>query len=432
MEVVAYYQLNGGPVQVSQVQQDLDEFGIEVPVGTSGLLQAQVFGYNNNVLCSLASGSGSVQMPGEYRQNLSIPLQGTSSKCTAATEPAAFPMQHMAVWAASANDVWLVGDGGKILRWNGTDYTTVPLPATFQQSPPTWNAIIGQSTNGADDVWIAGTSNSVVHYSNQTLTAISVVNSSNGGTPTPTDWQGLGYGDPVTQDVWFAGTSGVFGFTNSTKSQVANLQFVGTMYSNGSYTTPVAITADLNAVSCFYGSLTYYPCFFVGAAGTILQYYPFTVGTTETTALIYASPNTNDYTGVFVGADIQAGQLDVRIVGKAGTVLRSTATISPPTDPDFTAATADYSMYLPQGTKVDFGALGGTGLNDIWIAGQNGVLLQWQDTADPPPSSPFVQSMTGISAEQTSLSSIGPGNGVFTAGGGPTLLYSGKLFTPMP
>ncbi len=51
------------------------------------------------------------------------------------------------VWAANSSDAWAVGQGGTILRWSGSSWTSIPGFTTD------FNAVWGSSAN---DVWIAG------------------------------------------------------------------------------------------------------------------------------------------------------------------------------------------------------------------------------------------------------------------------------------
>lgn len=53
-----------------------------------------------------------------------------------------------ALWGASDNDVWVVGDGGLILRWNGIDVTRVDSP-TYADLSDVWGS-------GPGDVWATG------------------------------------------------------------------------------------------------------------------------------------------------------------------------------------------------------------------------------------------------------------------------------------
>lgn len=60
------------------------------------------------------------------------------------------------VWAASAGDVWAVGDSGTVLHFDGVTWTAVPSPTTAQLT-----AVHGSA---ADDVWAVGTGGTLLRY----------------------------------------------------------------------------------------------------------------------------------------------------------------------------------------------------------------------------------------------------------------------------
>jgi len=62
------------------------------------------------------------------------------------------------VWAAGPDDVWLVGDGGRIRRWTGGPQASHDLPG------PAWRAIWGAAP---DDVWVVGDGGRVARWDGQ-------------------------------------------------------------------------------------------------------------------------------------------------------------------------------------------------------------------------------------------------------------------------
>ncbi len=61
-----------------------------------------------------------------------------------------------AVWGSSPNDVWVAGEGGVLLHWDGLAFTRVPLETTR-----TLGAIHGFA---ADDVWVVGSRGQAFHW----------------------------------------------------------------------------------------------------------------------------------------------------------------------------------------------------------------------------------------------------------------------------
>jgi hypothetical protein len=219
------------------------------------------------------------------------------------------------------------------------------------------------------------------------------------------------------------------GATEFQKAQFTCARAVGDM--DGS------VDEDLNAVGCFV-TATDYRCYFVGKMGRIARYYPLchqyigTLCTQFTTCYKHPSPTTNELTGVWAAVNPPADRLEVRIVGKGGYALRGVQALSFGFDPNFQTVGQDYSQFLPEVAGADLNALGGTGLDDLFLAGQRGILIQWQDTNHPPMANqvPFVKRPLGTTGTLNSLISIR--NGVFASGPNRTLVYSGPLFMPTP
>lgn len=67
------------------------------------------------------------------------------------------------VWGSGPSDVWMVGDGGTILRSDGSEdnLTIVPSPTTFRLTQ------VGGT--GKNDVWIVGDGGTVLHYDGSSL-----------------------------------------------------------------------------------------------------------------------------------------------------------------------------------------------------------------------------------------------------------------------
>jgi hypothetical protein len=59
-------------------------------------------------------------------------------------------------WGASAEDVWSVGEGGRVLRWNGT--------ASIAVDSGTAQDLTGVYGVSASDVWVVGDAGTIVHF----------------------------------------------------------------------------------------------------------------------------------------------------------------------------------------------------------------------------------------------------------------------------
>lgn len=425
----AYYKLTEPTYRSAGVRGNLDRFGIEAQLGTMGDLDVQVFSYANDVPCSLGSGAGKVRLPGEFRQNLDIDLSTTVSTCSGGQEPADFPSKNMAVWAKAANDIWFAGDGGKILRWNGERYITVPLPASLQSLPPDWTSIVG-TTRG--EVLIAGNKGFVVRWRSDSTALESVAVTPINTALTGLDWRAASTADPVTGDVWLMGTKGNVGLYTPAAGSVS--AYALNCYSLTQPTMP--FTRDLNAVSCVATTRStgpYFDCWFTANQGTLVRLVD--LGKTPNCFLYQITPAvTANLNGVWVGANSKDNRLDVRIVGSGTTILRGTA----PLDAMIPApATFDsYKSYLPNGFSSDFLAIGSapdaTGINStaqVWVTGTNGTVLRWDDTPQTPGSAiPFTLVNTRLTNTIERLSAFG--SSVVASGPGHLVFYAGPLFVP--
>lgn len=64
------------------------------------------------------------------------------------------------VWGSSANDVWAVGRGGFVVHWDGTKWTQV--------SVDTSNELFAVRARSSTDVWVAGAYGLVLHWNGTT------------------------------------------------------------------------------------------------------------------------------------------------------------------------------------------------------------------------------------------------------------------------
>jgi photosystem II stability/assembly factor-like uncharacterized protein len=109
--------------------------------------------------------------------------------CTVSPSPVASQVDGSAMYGFAANDIWAVSDGGLILHYDGTSWTTQNV-GTFDL-----NAIWGGAPN---DIWITGDGGTLLHYDGTSWTKV------------PTNTQlSLGWvWGSSTDDVWIVGDQG--------------------------------------------------------------------------------------------------------------------------------------------------------------------------------------------------------------------------------
>ena len=87
-------------------------------------------------------------------------VHGNGMTWTATVLPAAGGKTLRAIWGSTSTSLWLVGDGGTILQWNGVAAT--PVPSGISES---LRAIWGASDR---DIWAVGDSGRILHYDGST------------------------------------------------------------------------------------------------------------------------------------------------------------------------------------------------------------------------------------------------------------------------
>lgn len=69
-----------------------------------------------------------------------------------------------AVWASSARDVWMVG-AGRVARWDGSAWRHMPTPANTSGFSAVWGT-------GPDNVWVAGAQGTLLRWNGQAWTRL--------------------------------------------------------------------------------------------------------------------------------------------------------------------------------------------------------------------------------------------------------------------
>jgi hypothetical protein len=116
--------------------------------------------------------------------------------CTETAPVTGTPLLH-AVWAASANDVFAVGDDGTIIHRNSAGTWSVMTSGTTNDLRGVWGS-------SASDVWAGGISGTILHYNGTAWSSVS-------GATTDVDavW------GTASTNMWFAGQGTVLHWTGS-------------------------------------------------------------------------------------------------------------------------------------------------------------------------------------------------------------------------
>lgn len=166
--------VRGRDFRVSQADVESGKpVGIYVPADRTGQLFVEAR-FHDESACRHGRGETRVDIDGKsdtYTASITAaPYARPLCSCT----PDGFCWQNpipqgsnlWAVWGSGATDVWAVGDGGTILRSDGSEgnLTILPSPTTFRLSQ-----IAG---TGKDDVWIVGDGGTVLRYDGTSLKRI--------------------------------------------------------------------------------------------------------------------------------------------------------------------------------------------------------------------------------------------------------------------
>jgi hypothetical protein len=254
-------------------------------------------------------------------------------------------LNRNAVWSSSASDVWVVGDATR--HFDGTTWSDITLPPTA-----TLRAVFGL---GANNIYAAGDSGSIVHFDGSTWTKVS-------GIPTTT-WN--------LYAIWASGPSDVYAI-----GYLGNLS-----HWDGSTWTSAWSGATTNHVYGLYGfSAT--DIWGVAQNGTIIH--------KDSSGWTHTTHGTYDLLAVW---GIAAN--DVWAVGKFGSTYHWNGTAWSVVA---TPATSDYA---------DLSAIRGRASNDVWAAGSNGALYHWDGSTWSRALSGSSARINGMTIAGTSLYAVG-------------------------
>jgi len=230
-----------------------------------------------------------------------------------------------AVWGAAANDVWVAGDAGTLLRWNGSAWSSVPSGTQSDL-----RALTGSS---ARDVWAAGLDGTLLHFDGSTWTATRPDGSPWSPTAGPNQRPIYSLFSAQPNQVWVGG-SGIHHFDGSKWTEP---------HHHGSHLPVMAIWS-------------------AGAASTWAAGLQGTVYQVEGQHLARAGADVGpNWFGIW-----GSSPSDVWLVGSNGSTLHVTSAARVP---------------VPSGTTNDLHAVRGFAANDVWAVGDEGTLLHWQGSA---------------------------------------------------
>ena len=298
----------------------------DFPVGTQVTLHAMMDARSLGVSWSGAcTGSDSCMLTADAQKSVTarFPARVCSpdSWCWYAPLPQGNAMA--AIWGSAANDVWIAGGGGTILRFDGTSWQAV-----LSNSGQDLSAVRGTS---ASDVWAVGKMGTLLHW--------------NG-----TGWSLSGQSGVVTSN----NLNGVFGNRENDYFAVGQS---GTIlhYDGTSWSKTQSGTATLSAVFAFAAN----DAWAVGAGGVILHFD----GTNW-----QASPQSGGVTTQALSAIWGSAANDVYAAGAKNTLLHYDG--------------ASWSLVSLTTPMSDFATLWGSSASDVWVGGASaGAVLHFDGTS---------------------------------------------------
>ena len=262
------------------------------------------------------------------------------------------------VWGSGPSDVWVDGEGGIVLHWNGTTWTAVPSGTTEFLSVP-WGT-------GPDDVWVVGSAGTIIHWNGSAWSA------SASGTTDPL----FGVWGSRADDVWAVGERGtILHWDGSIWSPVAS----GTSYRlwrvwgtgpNDVWAPGISATTGTGVIVHWNGSIwspvsAVVPDSAIGVHGTGpndvwvvgagiahwngSQWNAVPSGTEKVLKGVWANSPT-----------------DAWAVGMDGIILRWNGSAWSP---------------VPNGSSIRLENIWASGPDDAWVVGKAGTILHWDGLA---------------------------------------------------
>ncbi|MFO0575049.1 MAG: hypothetical protein U1A78_13760 [Polyangia bacterium] len=166
-----YYRVDpdGGPLRfgglkpANGIVPNYDLFGISLDRGVSGTLSIDVYAHQDGSPCIRSRGHADVALSGDPKQQAEVVMAPVQAACDTSFPGGVFP-KNAKIWGSAIDDLWIVGDGGAIVRWNGVYLETVPLPEPLKMARPQLPNFRAVSGSGARNVWIVGDQGTVLRW----------------------------------------------------------------------------------------------------------------------------------------------------------------------------------------------------------------------------------------------------------------------------
>lgn len=302
------------------------------------------------------------------------------------------------VFGRDRDDVWLSGDNGTILRWDGAAVRPVQTG--------TRTRLLRTFGVRGDDLWAVGLSGSILRWNGTFFLSA--------GSSSVTDAELTSVWGSDADNLFAVGQSG----TLLQRRQGAWLQLTGA-------------GAGAPFLSSVHGTSAQ-DVWAVGQGGAALRWSP-----TDASFALTPTPTTQTLLSVW-----SAGPGEAWVVGSGGTLLRWDGRVframpTGVTDPLFgvwrdpaglvwavgwngAVLLGDASGFsLARATGLDFQAVWGSGADDVWLAGRGGLLVHW-DGAD------LTSLSTGTTHDLYRIVGTGPNDVWFVGEAGTLLRWDGR------
>lgn len=407
-----------------------DLFGISLDKSLSGTLSVDVYAHQKSLPCIRFRGRVEVALTGAPKQEAQIDLtQVMTTGCDTSFPKGTLP-KNPKIWAKALDDMWIVGDEGRILHWNGAYFAEIPLPDSIAEAPaiPRTVNLRAVGGNGPSDVWIVGDQGTALHWDGDQLQRVKTFKLKSFA-DLPQEDQKLLEITSITVDAggakmaaWVPNTSTTtamyigFGQAGSKEIQLYDLR-------SDTDLNPKPAVSRPTAIACAAPSLG--DCWIVGEGGLLIgrrgssagmgyMSYATTTWTPPKPNLravsIETDPaNTNQYDLFGVGdqgAYFQATRQVFTVMGQS-TVIE--ATPIPPLWSSKIGAAAQLKAVVPLGFTTSLSVLGGAGGGGAYYLAKAGTLQapnEVQAVADPNLQGP-ISSMTRIGQQILILSESG-------------------------
>lgn len=166
--------VTGGLKEENGNAPNYDLFGISLDKSLSGMLSVDVYAHQKSLPCIRFKGRVDVALTGAPKQEAQIDLaQVATTGCDTSFPNGTMP-KNPKIWAKTLDDMWIVGDEGRILHWNGAYFAEVPLPKSIEEAPEIPRNVKLRSVGGSTgkDVWIVGEQGLVLHWDGDQLERI--------------------------------------------------------------------------------------------------------------------------------------------------------------------------------------------------------------------------------------------------------------------